>query len=182
MVDGIPVTSVARTLLDLGALLPPTQLQRVYEQAERLRILDVRAIEELLLRSNGRRGVAPLRTLTDYDPTVAVDSKSELEARFLDLIRHARIPIPQLNVLVAGFEVDAYWPDVGLVVELQGYRDHSRRVTFERDHRKLAALKLAGCEVVPLTWQQVVGQGRYVAELIRSLRARRGPFDPQSVL
>jgi predicted transcriptional regulator of viral defense system len=103
VIDGIPVTSLARTLLDLAELVPYTQLQRAYEEAERLRVLDVRAIHDLLERSNGRRGVAALRSLLGYDPTAATDSRSELESRFLDLVREAGLPLPQVNTMVEGF-------------------------------------------------------------------------------
>jgi hypothetical protein len=120
-VEGIPVTSVPRTLLDLAERLPPTQLRRAYEEAERLRLLDVRAIQALLERSNGRRGVPALRALIGYDPSAAVEAESELELRFLDLVRQARLPPPRMNVLVEGYLVDAYWPSARLVVELQGY-------------------------------------------------------------
>ena len=120
-IQGIPVTSIPRTLLDLAEILPPTQLRRAYEKAERLRVLDMRAIHELLRRSNGRRGIAALRGLVAYDPSPAADARSELELRFLDLVRGAGLPPPQVNVLVEGFLVDAYWPSARLVVELQSY-------------------------------------------------------------
>jgi hypothetical protein len=86
-VDGIPVTSISRTLLDLAELLTPTQLRRAYVEAERLRALDLTAIRELLGRSNGRRGVTALRALMAYDPSAAAEARSELERGFLDLVR-----------------------------------------------------------------------------------------------
>jgi len=175
--QGIPVTSVARTLLDLAEVVAPTQLQRAYEEAERLELLDVGAIDRVLARSNGRRRVGALRTLLAYDPGPAVRSKSELESRFLDLIRRADLPLPQVNVLVAGFLVDAYWPRARLVVELQSYGFHSHRRAFERDHAKLARLKVAGCEVLALTWRQIADEPGWVAGAVRSLltRAADGP-------
>ncbi len=171
-VQGIPVTSIPRTLLDLAGILPPTQLQRAYGKAERLRVLDVRAIEQLLDRSNGRRAVATLRDLVAYDPSHAAEASSELELRFLDLIREAGLPPPQVNVLVEGFVVDAYWPSARLVVELQGYAFHSDRSAFERDHARLARLKLARFEVLALTWRQVSEQPEWVASTITALLAR----------
>jgi very-short-patch-repair endonuclease len=168
----IPVTSIPRTLLDLAEVLPSTQLQRAYENAERLRVLDVRAIHELVQRSNGRRGVAALRGLVAYDASQAAESRSELELRFLDLVRESGLPQPQANVLVEGFVVDAYWPAARLVVELQGYAYHSDRAAFERDHRRLARLRLAGHEVLPLTWRQVTREPEWVAAAIATLLAR----------
>ncbi len=173
-IDGIPVTSIPRTLLDLAEILPPTRLRRAYEQSERLRVLDVTAIHELLERSNGRRGVAALRHLLAYDPTPAAAAASELELRFLDLIREAGLPRPQVNVLVEGYMVDACWPSAGLVVELQGYAFHSDRQAFERDHARLAHLKLAGFEVLALTWRQVTAEPARAASLVAALLARCG--------
>jgi len=109
-VEGIPVTSVARTLLDLAEVVPTDNLRRAYEAAERHGLLDMHAVRELVARSNGRRGLSALLPLLDDDPREAVESKSDLESRFLDLVREAGLPLPQLNVLVDGFPVDAYWP------------------------------------------------------------------------
>jgi very-short-patch-repair endonuclease len=107
-----------------------------------------------------------------YDPSRAVEARSELELRFLDLAREAGLPAPQVNVLVEGFVVDAYWPCAHLVVELQGYAYHSDRAAFERDHARLARLKLAGYEVLALTWRQVTEEPAWVAGAIRSLLGR----------
>lgn len=175
-VDGIPVTSVARTLLDLADVLPAFDVRRAYEAAERERALDLAAIRQLLERSNGRRGVSVLRALLGYDASLAADSKSELESRFLDLVRESNLPLPQLNVLVEGFLVDAYWPAARLVVELQSYRYHSDRHAFERDHAKFARLKWARFEVLPLTWLQVTGRPAETAAALTAIldhRSRR---------
>jgi very-short-patch-repair endonuclease len=175
-VDGIPVTSVARTLLDLAALLGPTKLRRAYERAERVQALDVRAIDDLLLRSNGHRGAGRLRDLRAYDPALAAQAESELERIFLDLLRAHRVPMPQVNVLVDGFLVDAYWPEADVVAELDGYEFHHDREAFERDHAKLAKLRLAGHEVLALTYEQVVRDPSWavttVTELIKRGRLR----------
>ncbi len=140
-IDRIPVTSLARTLLDLAAILPAKELQRAYERAEELDVLDTGAFTELLARSNGHRGAKPLTALLDYDPTAAAGAISELERLFLDLIRAHGLPAPLTNVLVDGFLVDCHWPDANLVVELDGYEFHSGRDAFEADRRRLAELR-----------------------------------------
>ena len=104
------------------------------------------------------RSRRPARPGFAYDPAPAAEARSELELRFLDLVREAGLPPPQVNVLVEGFVVDAYWPSARLVVELQGYAYHSDRDAFERDHARLARLKLAGYEVLALTWRQVAAR------------------------
>lgn len=91
---------------------------------------------------------------------------------FCDLVRRAGLPMPLVNVLVEGYEVDAYWPDARLVVELQGYEHHSDRETFERDHAKLAQLKLAGREVLPLTHRQVTVEAESTLATLDALLRR----------
>jgi len=119
--DAIPLTSPARTLLDLADVARPSTVRRAFEGAERLRIFDLRALKALLRRSRGRRGLRVLGELlaegSDSPPTV----RSQLERDFRDLIRSAGLPMPIANAVVAGIEVDALWPGQRLVVELDGY-------------------------------------------------------------
>jgi very-short-patch-repair endonuclease len=166
-INGIPVTSVARTLLDLAEVVPPIEVQRAFERAEELRALDVRAVHELLDRSPGRRGIPVLRELVGYDPSAAADAASELERLFLDLIRAASLPEPQVNVLVEGFLVDAYWPQARLVVELDGYAFHRRRREFERDRERITTLQLQGYTVLPFTYAQVTRRPEWVLRGVR---------------
>jgi hypothetical protein len=168
-VDGIPVTSVSRTLLDLAEVVGPTELRRAYEAAERHESLDMHAIDALIQRSNGRRGLAGLLALLDYDPGPAVESKFELESKFLDLIRGAGLPLPSLNVLVEGHLVDAYWPAARLVVELQSYEHHGHRQAFEGDHGRFARLQVAGYEVRAFTFRQVACESEWVVEVVRAV-------------
>ncbi len=94
-----------------------------------------------------------LAALLAYDPTVAAQAESELERLFLDLLRAYGIAMPQVNVLVDGYLVDAYWPEANLVVELDGYEFHHDREAFERDRRKLAQLAAApAARCCPLTY------------------------------
>lgn len=168
-VEGIPVTSVARTLLDLAEVASAEYLRRAYEAAERHELLDMQALNELVTRSNGRRGLPALLALLDYDPREAVESKSDLESRFLDLVRGAGLPLPQLNVLVEGFIVDAYWPGARLVVELQSWEHHGHRQAFERDNERLARLQVAGYSALPLTHRQIRDEPDWVIRSVIEL-------------
>lgn len=134
----------------------------------------MREIERLLARSNGRRGSGALRALLAYDPGPAAETRSELERVFLDLVCNACLPPPSVNVLVEGFLVDAYWPAAQVVVELDGYDYHSGRRAFERDHAKLARLRLAGYEVLCVTWRQLGEEPAWVVGAVRMLLARAG--------
>ena len=113
----------------------------------------------MIARSNGRRGLSALLALLDYDPREAIESKSDLESRFLDLVREAGLPLPQLNVIVEGVLVDAYWPQARLVVELQSWEHHGHRQAFERDSAKLARLQVSGCRALPVTDRQLRHEG-----------------------
>ncbi|MDQ3729329.1 MAG: type IV toxin-antitoxin system AbiEi family antitoxin domain-containing protein [Actinomycetota bacterium] len=167
--DGFPVTSIARTLLDICATRRAHDVQRCYERAEKLRLLDMNALHEILERCRGHRGIGQLRRLAAYDPTLAARTRSELEMLFLDICRRAELPMPSVNVVVEGFEVDAYWAAAKLVVELDGYAFHSDRAQFERDRLKIARLKVAGIDVVPFTHAQVTREPVWVERTVRKL-------------
>jgi uncharacterized protein DUF559 len=172
--DGIPITSLPRTLLDLAEVLRPRQLERAIEEAERLRLFDLAAIEDLCLRSPGRRGVRRLRAVLAEPETEAALTRSELERRFLDLCRDAGVPTPAVNTVVMGFEVDAVWPDRQLVVELDGYAFHQGRVAFERDRVRDSVLQLAGFRVIRVTHRRLETEPGVVAETLRSLLGMAG--------
>jgi very-short-patch-repair endonuclease/predicted transcriptional regulator of viral defense system len=170
--EGIPVTSVARTLLDLAAVVPFRQLVRTVEQAERLELFDLRAVESLLARSHGRAGVRALRAAI---PEAARDvvhwTASDLEREFLGLCREAALPEPAVNLWVEGFEVDAVWPAQKLVVELDSWEYHRTRAAFERDRQRDSALQLAGYRVIRVTQRRIE---RETADLVSELRALLG--------
>ena len=169
LIDSIPVTSVERTLCDLATCLRYADLKRAFERAERLRIIDHRKLREAVDRMRGTPGAATMRRLLGYDPRPATETRSEMEIAFLELVTGAGLPPYQRNVLVHGYDVDAYWPEANLVVELQSYTWHSDPEAFERDHAKLAQLRVAGCEVLALTYRQVTREGEWVVSAIRAL-------------
>src|SRR4051794_19612793 len=127
----IPVTTPARTLLDLAALLDEHQLARAAERAEALRLTSPTSLEALAARYRGRPGVPALGRIA---PNVAATTtRSELERRFLTLLDAERLPRPLVNVPIEGAEADFAWPARRLVVELDGYETHGTRAAFERD-------------------------------------------------
>ncbi len=171
---GLPVTSVARLLLDLAAETPPAQLGRLVERTERLRLYDGLAIERVLSRAGGHRGRRPLEAAADErDPPP--DTRSELEARFLDLILEGGLPRPALNVMVAGYEVDVLWPAQRVIVELDGFEFHRTRDAFERDRIRDAALQLAGYVVLRVTFRRLGSDSEALLGTLRSLIAPRPP-------
>jgi very-short-patch-repair endonuclease len=171
--DGGPVTSPARTLLDLGELLTERELELAYDRALVARILSTHEFAQVLLRAAGRRRRRALQRLLDRQrgPTV---TRSEAEERFLALIRSANLPEPMINAWIHGYEVDFLWPG-RLIVEIDGFRFHSTRRAFEHDHRKDAVLRAAGLPVLRFTWEQITGeQAAVVALVAQSLAAVNG--------
>lgn len=150
-VDGIAVTSVTRTLVDLAGHMHPEQLRRCFEQAQRMDVLDLAALRATIDRSAGRKGVHLVRTLGAEDHSTAARARSVLEARFLDFIRERGLPIPTVNCVVEGYDVDAHWPGTRLVVELDSFLHHSGRTEFDKDREKWIRLKALGYEVVSVT-------------------------------
>jgi hypothetical protein len=149
--EDIPVTSLARTLLDLAAVLSAYRLERAIERAEELGLLDLTPIEELLARAGKHPGSGRLRrALALYRPDPAV-IRSGVERRFRELAQDAGLPAPAMNFNVAGFEVDAYWASHRFAVELDVYETHGTRAAFERDRLRQEELKLAGVEMVRIT-------------------------------
>jgi very-short-patch-repair endonuclease len=168
--DGIPVTTVARTLFDLAGVVRRDQLVRAVEEAERRQLFDLRAVEAVLARKEGRPGAPTLRSvLSDYQGPA--DVRSELEHRFVSLLRRSRLPTPQINVLVAGFEVDFLWPQYRLVVELDGRAYHTSPRAFERDRLRDAKLQRAGYRVLRVTHGRLRDDPAGILEDIAELAA-----------
>ena len=151
VIDGIPVTSLHRTLLDMASLERDQRLRSLLEAAQRRELLRPTQLDELIARSRGHRGAMPLKRALDELHGEAPWTQSALEQRFLELIREAGFPDPQTNVVVDGVVVDCFWPRHNLVVELDGYAFHRSRRSFEEDRRKDIRHALAGRRSMRIT-------------------------------
>jgi very-short-patch-repair endonuclease len=176
---GIPCTSVARTLLDLAAVVSVWELRKAISEAEVLRVLDHGALRNLIKRSRGRRGVARLRMLMDDIHPDTKRTRSEMERRFLHMCERADLPRPDVNVSlrVDGMRLtpDFLWRDSGLIVEADGRRYHDTDSAFQIDRRREQRLQLAGWRVSRCTWEQIDREPRRLAETIRGLLAQSNP-------
>ncbi len=161
-IDGIPVTSVNRTLLDIAAQERPQRLRSILETVQRQERLRPRQLDELLAHSAGHRGVTPLRQALSALHDEAPWTQSVLEQRFLELLRDAGLPEPRTNVLVDGELVDCFWPEHNLVVELDSYGFHRGRRQFEQDRAKDTRHTLAGRRSARITQARVEHEPRTV--------------------
>jgi Transcriptional regulator, AbiEi antitoxin len=171
--EGIPVTAVPRTLLDLAAMLTATRLERALERCEERGLFDLGAMEELLARMRGHRGEGRLRrALAIYrpDPTF---TRSRLERRFRDLVRRAGLPPPSMNFHEGEYQLDAYWQPERFAVELDVYETHSSRAAFESDRRRQEDLKLRGIEMVRITGPRLKLEPKAVIERLAVLLEQR---------
>jgi very-short-patch-repair endonuclease len=153
--DGIPVTTPARTQLDLAGVLQRHQLQQVMNEAERLRL---EGAHELARRHPTKKGIGALRAPVAH-------TRRELEARFHTFLNDRRFPTPQANVLVEGGEVDFVWPQLRLVIELDSWEYHRIRAQFEEDRRRDRRLAAAGWTGLRVTWRDLDEPGALEREL-----------------
>jgi very-short-patch-repair endonuclease len=167
---GIPVTTVARTLFDLAEVVDFRRLEAAWEEADRLNLLQLRAVERACELGYGRRALRPIRRLL-AESRAPIVTRSPLEDRFAVLCRKHRLPEPVRNTTVLGFEVDALWPREHLIVELDGYAFHRHRAAFERDRARDAALQAADYRVLRLTHRRLEENGSVVAAQLRRLLA-----------
>jgi very-short-patch-repair endonuclease len=141
---GISVTTPSRTIADLRSTVSPGELHRAIREAEFRRL--------------------PV----ERDAHVGDRAGSELERAFLRLCRRHRLPEPEVNVVVGGFEVDFLWRAGRVIVETDGYRAHAGRQAFEDDRRRDNRLLAAGYRVLRFTYSRVINEP---AEVVATVRA-----------
>lgn len=167
---GVRVTSPIRTILDVAPGQADDPLTRLVNRARVAELLGSTALAELSSRS---ARIAALIGDPDQRPT-----RSGLEDLFKRFTRRHRLPMPWINAVIpelGGREVDAYYPDHRLIVELDGYRFHSDRLSFENDREKDARALLQHHATVRMTWNQLTRRGAAKAEQIRVILADRAP-------
>jgi very-short-patch-repair endonuclease len=167
VVDRIPVTSVARTLFDLAEVLDERQLERTFEEADRLRILVLGDLDAVCARGHGRRALRPIRQLTDL--ARLPDTQSPLEDMVLELCREHDLPTPVTGATILGREVDALWPAVKLMAEADSWQFHGHRAAFEDDRERDAAMQAEGYRVIRLTHRRLEREPAAVADQLRHL-------------
>lgn len=168
-IDGIPVTSIDRTLLDLAAMLTPGRLRYAVEAADRRGLLDVPALIELCDASPGRKGTGALRRIALEQRGATARTKSPPESTFLRLCRDYGLPEPLVNSTLHGYEVDFHWPDRRLVVEIDSYTFHRSWAQRQRDLERDADLKVRGHDVLRFTPERLAGDEEAVFAQVGAL-------------
>ena len=167
------MTAVARTALDLAAVLRFRNLRRLVRRSEELGVFDLTDFRSVITRNQGHRGAAPLsRALAIYEPPRL--TRSEFEREFAALAEQTGLPAFATNFGAAGYELDVYWPELRFGVELDVYATHGSPEPFEEDRRRAEDLKLAGVELTRVTAYRFEHEPQEVMERVgRLLRQRR---------
>jgi very-short-patch-repair endonuclease len=165
--NGIPVTGPARTLVDLATELSPLGVERAVNEADKRDLIDPETLRSRLSHYEGEPGVPLLRKLLDKRTFRLSDS--DLEIFFRPIASEAGLPFPLSKQIVNGWEVDFYWPDLGLVVETDGLRYHRTASSQTRDARRDRTHALAGMTALRFTHYEVKHEPAVVrAELCRA--------------
>jgi very-short-patch-repair endonuclease len=172
-VDGIPCTTIARTLLDLAAILPRRTVERAIDQAEILQLLDTKAIQDVLDRTHGHQGNAPLHSILNDHLPGSTPTRNDLEEAFLQICRTGGLPQPEVNAHIPfepiPYQADFLWREHQLIAETDGRDTHTTRQAFEHDRKRDQQLMLAGFRVVRFPWQQVTQEPSTVEKTVRAL-------------
>jgi len=175
--EGIPVTSVHRTIFDLAAGASVDEVAAMIKEAEYLNRWDHLSLPDLLERYPGKRGSRKVRSalqrITEEPPG---RTRSKLEERFAPFLRRHSFSLPRFNdwILLGAkrYRVDCHWPHLRLIVELDGWEGHSTRSAFQVDRARDRSLHAAGYSVIHLTWAQLDSEPTEVAADLRALLGR----------
>jgi len=172
--EGIPVTTVPRTILDLAATEDVDTVENLLRESEFRQLSDRLSLPDLIARYPGKRGTRKVQLALDRlkeDP--AGTKRSPLEERFAPFLRRHRLPLPRFNDwIVLGnkrHQVDCHWPDLRQIVELDGWDGHSTRTAFREDRARDRRLVAAGYTVTHITWNQLDDEAEAIAVDLRQL-------------
>jgi very-short-patch-repair endonuclease len=167
---GIPVTTPTQTLIDMALRLERPGVERMINEADKYDLVHPPELRRALDERAGEPGVALLRQILDRR-TFRL-TKEELERRFLPLARKAGLPVPLTGQFVNEFEVDFYWPDLGLVIETDGLRYHRTPAEQARDRLRDQAHTAAGLTQLRFTHEQVRYEPEYVVRILAQTASR----------
>jgi very-short-patch-repair endonuclease len=172
--EGIPVTTVPRTIFDLAATEPVDVVKALLREAEFQGLHDRLSLWDLVERYPGRRGIRKVKAALEALKDEPLDErKSRFEERFAPFLRRHDLPRARYNqwILVGQkrFQVDCLWPNERQIVELDGWQGHKTRTAFREDRARDRRLRVAGYGVTRLTWNQLEDEPESVASDLRVL-------------
>jgi hypothetical protein len=174
----LPVTAPVRTFLDLATVTGPKTLERSINEADKLDVIDADSLRKSLDDHPGEPGVRLLRHVLDKHTFRLSDD--ELERLFRPLATAAGLPVPLTKHLVNKFEVDFFWPDLGLVVETDGWRYHRTPSAQTRDALRFQIHVANGLTPLRFSHHQVKYEPRHVQDILRktvaNLRGHPAPL------
>jgi len=170
---GIPVTTPTRTLIDLATEQPPRRLERAVNEADKRDLIDPDSLRAALDGYSGEPGVRPLRALLDRHTFRLSDD--ELEVLFRPIAADAGLPPPLTKQHVNGFEVDFFWPDLGLVVETDGWRYHRTASAQSRDALRDQTHTAAGMTTLRFSHHQITYEPAHVRRILSRTAANLQP-------
>ena len=166
MKRGIPLTTVPRTLVDLASSLPEPALARACHEAGVLYRTTPKDADAVLRGLPNARGRAKLERVLHGEVPVTL---SRLESTFLKLLRDARLPLPVTNKVAGGHRVDCRWTEQRLTVELDSYRHHNSRHSWEKDRLREREARRRADEFRRYTWADVFEQPREMLDELAML-------------
>jgi very-short-patch-repair endonuclease len=172
--EGIPVTSVPRTIFDLAATEDVDVVKELLREAEYRQLWDRLSLPDLIERYPGRRGVRKVQAALERLEEEPVGRKrSRLEERFAPFLRHHRLPLPRFNDWITlgdkRYQVDCHWPGTHQIVELDGWEGHGTRSAFRDDRARDRRLRVAGYGVTRITWNQLDDEPAEIAADLQAL-------------
>ena len=180
-VNGIPTTTVARTLFDIAEHVTPRQLERAFDQADIMQALDLNEVRDQLARNPNRPAAKVVRHLLATHYIGSTPTENDFEDAFLALTRSLGLPDPTPQFYIdpgdgePPIRADFAWPDRKIVVETDGRKTHSTNHAFESDRRRDQRLTAAGWTVIRTTWRQLKHRPH---ELTPTLLKLLGPGSP----
>lgn len=167
-VAGIPVTDPVSTLVDFASSSRDWQVERAISEADRIDLVDPEELRRAVAALGPRPGIARMKRVLSLDAF----TDTGLERRFLGIVRAGGLPLPETQVVLRGYRVDFYWPDLGLVVETDGWRHHRTSGEQSTDRRRDQTHMTSGLTTVRFGEDQVRYEPEYVRRILAAVIAR----------
>jgi hypothetical protein len=186
IVNGIPCTSVARTLLDLAAVLPRRPVERAFDQAEIMQVLNLRAVDDTLRRNPTHPGVPTVNAILEEHYIGKTPTANELEEAFFAICRRASARIPEVNQWIdlddgePPIKADFLWREQRVIVETDGRSVHGTHQAQQRDPRRDQRAILAGWTPIRAPWRQVMSRPAELERVIVRLVGVPRPAPPRA--